>query len=183
MNKYVFIILVSGFSCGQKENHEQKETIAENKSEAKTADKVRVEIFNDVESTRAKLSTVGIGDLGKWRDDEMGGFMSITSYYTFVESELNNLAYYLESDNSNYVTSLKLVLNINNKAGKGQALTKLTEVTEKTFNVLSLPLPDELLKSIKNEKPLIIDGENFTSELKLEKSKIDSWTIKITTKK
>ena len=109
--------------------------------------------------------------------------MSITNYYTFGENELNNLAYYLESDNSDYVTTLKLVLNINNKSEKGQALNKLTEVAEKTFKVLNLDFPGELQKAIKKEKPLIIDGDNFTSELKLEKSKIDTWTIKITTKK
>ncbi len=145
--------------------------------------RVKVESFNDIEGTRTKLSTVGIGDFVKWRDDEMGGFTSITSYYTFGSNKLNNLAYYLESDNSAYVTTLKLVLNINNKAEKGKALAKLTEVTEKTFNVLNLKLPAELLNSIRKEKPLIIDGENFTSELKLEKSKIDTWIIKVTSKK
>jgi len=182
MNRYIFIILLFGLSCGQKENQEQKGT-TEEKTETLVAARVKLESFNDIDGTRTKLSTVGIGELGKWRDDEMGGFMSITNYYTFGENELNNLAYYLESDNSDYVTTLKLVLNINNKSEKGQALNKLTEVAEKTFKVLNLDFPGELQKAIKKEKPLIIDGDNFTSELKLEKSKIDTWTIKITTKK
>src|SRR5690606_14230632 len=131
MNKYIFIILMLGLSCGQRENQEQKGN-TEEKTETLVADRVKVESFNDVDGTRSKLSTVGIGELGKWRDDEMGGFISITNYYTFGENDLNNLAYYLESDNSDYVTTLKLVLNINNKIEKGQALNNLTEVAEKT---------------------------------------------------
>jgi hypothetical protein len=182
MNKYLFIILLFGVSCGQNKTHENS-VKGDKQSEGKTENKVKIAIFNDVAGTRAKLSTAGIGDLGKWRDDEMGGFMSITNYYTFGDNKLNNLAYYLESDNSDYVTTLKLVLNINNMSEKRPALTKLAEVVEKTFTVLSLELPKELVKSLKAERSVFIDQKNFTTELKLERSKIETWIVKVTTKK
>jgi uncharacterized protein YhfF len=182
MNRCIFIISLFVLSCGQKENREQK-GIKEEKSGAVVSEKVKVESFNDIDATRTKLSAVGIGDLGQWRDDEMGGFVSITNYYTFGKNNLNNLAFYLESDNPAYVTTLKLVLNINNKGEKGQALIKLAKVTEQTFNALNLELASELKNSIQKEKPLVIDSENFVSELKLEKSKIDTWIVKITAKK
>jgi len=45
----------------------------------------KFEPFNKIDDTRTKLSEVGIGQLGSWRDDGMGGYMSITTYYRFGE--------------------------------------------------------------------------------------------------
>jgi hypothetical protein len=182
MNKYFYTLIILFIaSCGQKENSGEQQN---NKAlEVSASRGVRLHCFNDIDKTRSKLSTVGIGELGKWRDDDMGGFISITPYYTFGKNQLNNLAYYLESDNQNYIVTLKLILNINNKTEKIQALRKLSEVTKKTFDVINLKLSDSLLNSIAEEKPVTVDQEDFTSELEFQKSNIDTWIIKITSKK
>ena len=143
--------------------------------------------FNKIDDTRTKLSEVGIGQLGNWKDDGMGGYMSITTYYQFGDASAsngmeNNLAYYLESDNANSIKTLKLVLNINNSSQKKQALTKLGEIADKTFKQLAAEIPKGLLAAIQTSKSFKADNEKFSTELKLDKSKIDTWKLTIETK-
>ncbi len=143
--------------------------------------------FNKIDDTRAKLSEVGIGQLGSWKDDGMGGYMSITTYYQFGDASSsngmeNNLAYYLESDNANSIKTLKLVLNINNSSQKKQALTKFSEMADKTFKQLSADTPKGLLDAIQAPKSFKGDNEKFTTELKLDKSNIATWKLIIATK-
>lgn len=142
---------------------------------------VKVKAFNDVDGTRQKLSDVGIGEMRPWLDNG-DGFTSITSYYNFGGGAFkNNLAFYIEGG-ATVVMSMKLVLNINQKQEKKEALQKLSQVTIRTFELLQLPLPQDLRKAIIEARPVIIDGDAFRTELKLKKSKIDTWTVEITTK-
>jgi hypothetical protein len=94
----------------------------------------------------------------------------------------NNLAYYLESDKLNYIKTLKLVLNINNKAEKKQALLKFKETVEMTFKSLSLETPKGLQEAITNAQFFQADNDTFTTNLKLDKSNIDTWKLTIETK-
>jgi hypothetical protein len=147
----------------------------------------KLEPFNNIDDTRAKLSGVGIGQLGDWKEDGMGGYMSITTYYRFgdVSSSTgmnNNLAFYLESDNPNSIKSLKLILNINNQSQKKQALTKFRDIADKTFRQLAADAPQGLLAAIQAPKAFKADNEIFSTELKLDKSKIDTWKLTISSK-
>lgn len=145
--------------------------------------KAQLPMFNDISKTRQALSANGIGTLGEWESDQMGGFMSITPYFQFGGGNIkNNLAYYLESENENYIKTLKLTLNINNKNEKKQALTKFKNLITPTFNSLLLKVPKELIEAVEKENEFNKTEDIFSTSLKLDKSKIDKWTLKIETK-
>lgn len=135
-------------------------------------------LFNDISLIRSRLSESGIGWLHEWKRDEIG-YMSITDYYRFGEPSVqngmnNNLAYYLESKNENYVETLSLVLNINNSAEERQAIERFVQVTKKTFRAIDVYIPGGLLAAIKGKEAFVYEGESFKTKLELEKSKIET---------
>ncbi len=129
-----------------------------------------------------KLSAVGIGELGKWRDDEMGGYMSVTPYYQFGDSDvLNNLAYYLESDNSSSIKTLKIVLNINN-GDKKSALSKLGDTIGKTYRALGMEPDTNIINDLKFGQELKRERDTYKMRTEVEKSRIETWKFVIETK-
>lgn len=144
--------------------------------------KRKLMIFNDINLMRLKLSENGIGRLREWRSDDVG-YLSITDYYRFGEPSAqngmeNNLAYYLESENENYVETISLVLNINNSAEERQAIKRFIRVTEKTFQTVGVHVPGRLLAAITKKEEFIYDGESFRTKFVLEESRIE--TMKLT---
>lgn len=165
-------------SCGNGSTQTTNETEV-----ATTSSVAKLDIFNDINKTRQSLSENGIGNLGEWKSDQMGGFFSITNYFQFGGGTMqNNIAYYLESEDESYIQTAKLTLNINNKSEKKQALTKFKDLTTATFKSLSLEIPKELIESIDAEKEFESSNNIFSASVKLDKNKIDTWTLKITTK-
>lgn len=190
------IILVSTFlativtSCGSSNGDKTSnadttvpmETTTPSETSLLTTSKVKFEPFNNVDDVRQKLSAVGIGELGRWRDDEMGGYMSITPYHQFGNgTPPNNLAYYLESDKSNSIKTLKLVLNIND-GNKKAALAKFTEVIGKTCTALRIPPDTKIMAAAKVGKELSAESGTYTTRTELDKSRIETWKFIITTK-
>jgi len=158
------------------------ETTIPSETSSPTVSKVKFEPFNNVDDVRQKLSAVGIGELGRWRDDEIGDYMSITPYYQFGGGEIpNNLAYYLESDNSSSIKTLKLVLNINN-GNKKAALSKFVETIGKTYKALGLEADTKIMNEAKFGKELSAESGTYTARTELEKSKIETWKFIIATK-
>ncbi len=173
------IILSSCGTSGTKEQNDQ--------SSQKNEMSAKIEVFNDIDQTRQTLSQNGIGELGTWKSDGMGGYMSITSYHEFGTNSTgmkNNLAYYLESESEDFVDKVKLVLNINNENEneKDQALTKFKNLTEETFRDLSIDMPKDLITAIDNEKEFQFENEKYSTTLNLDKSKIDTWKLIIDSK-
>ena len=132
------------------------------------------------------MSKNGIGDLRRWRGDELGWFSS-TDYFSFGKQSntngmQNNLAYYLESKQNSFVEELKIILNINNANEKKQGLVKLKTITQKTFKNLNLDIPKGLLTNISIGKEFRAENEYFVTKLELDKSKIDTWKLTIVSK-
>ena len=176
-------IILTFISCGSSEtktSSEKKDPSTSENTSSKA--KVKFEPFNNIEDTRQKLSAVGIGELGTWRDDQIGGYMSITTYHQFGGGNIpNNLAYYLESDNQDNIKSLKLVLNINS-GNKKVALTTLAETVDKTYQALGLTPNNQIIALIKAGKETKAEKDTYTEQVKLEKSKIETWHFIIKTK-
>lgn len=144
--------------------------------------KVKVAAFGDVVQLQKTLSQNGIGELRKWRDDEAGGFISSSDYFSFGSSAngmQNNLAYYLESPKSQFVQQLKLILNINNKAEQVKALAMYSLVVEKTFKSIDVQLPEGLLDACKSGKEFNGSRGQISVTSKLSKSRIDTWKLTI----
>lgn len=178
----VILLFATSFimtSCGNSSTQ-----TADNKTaKVATSPKVKLDIFNDINKTRQVLSANGIGNLGEWKSDQMGGFFSITNYFQFGGGAMqNNIAYYLESENENHIETVKLTLNINNKSEKKQALKKFKDLTTETFKSLSLEIPKGLIEAVNSENEFESSNDNFIATVKLDKSKIDTWTLKIKTK-
>lgn len=172
-------------SCGNSKSDQSLPGGQEDSIAATTSLKVKTDIFNDIEKTKNLLSQNGIGELKTWRSDEMGGFMSITDYFQFGSTATgmkNSLAYYLESDNVGYIRTVELALNINNKGDKKNAITKFKETVEVTFRSLALEIPKGLSDAITKETNYQADSDTFTTNLKLDKSNIDTWKLIIETK-
>lgn len=138
--------------------------------------------FNNIDDIRLKLSSVGIGDLNRWEIDEVGDYASFTSYYKFGEGyNPNNLAYYLESNNANSIKTLALVLNINN-GNTASALIKFAATINKTYKALGLIPTKQVMNAAKNGKEVKVNVETHIEQIKLEKSRIETWKFIIETK-
>ncbi|MBC7948995.1 MAG: hypothetical protein H7Y42_14010 [Chitinophagaceae bacterium] len=181
-----FVVL---FSCNSvttddKFAGENKRDTVESSKLSPNADtsKSSLPLFNDIDGIRSKLSNVGIGELKEWRDDQIGGYMSITNYYQLGdELPPNNLAYYLLSDNINYIREVQLVLNINNQQRKS-ALNTLANVAKKTYAALNLPVESRILTAIKSGREIEIEKSTYIEKVILQKSNIESWQLIIISK-
>lgn len=108
--------------------------------------------------------------------------MSVTPYYQFGGGDLpNNLAYYLESDNSRSIKTLKLVLNINNRIKKS-ALSKFAETVDKTYKALGLTPNNQIMNAAKSGKEMKANKDKHSERIELEKSRIETWKFIIETK-
>ncbi|WP_276371918.1 hypothetical protein [Chryseolinea sp. H1M3-3] len=174
------------YSCSSsnKDNNPEPDTAAqvETKVLPKASSKVKFDPFNNVEDVRQKLSAVGIGELGEWRDDEKGGYMSVTPYYQFGDGDMpNNLAYYLESDDSSAIKNLRIVLNINNGDRKS-ALLKLGDIIEKTYRALGMESDTKIINELKFGKELKSESDTYRTRTEVEKSRIETWKFVLETK-
>jgi len=139
-------------------------------------------IFEDIDQVRNSLSSVGIGELGEWKEDGMGGYMSITSYYQIEgdnRSIPNNLAYYIESIQSDRIESIKLVFNLNNPKTKTSATEKYKDVALQTFKVLNIELPKDVQDAISNLKENSTKTDKVLISHSLQQSNITTWTLTI----
>lgn len=175
---FVFLIYVVGLFT------DENKTSSNNTKTEQISNTAKLPIFNNIENTRIALSGNGIGNLSDWKSDQMGGFMSMTPYFQFGSGmPQNNLAYYLESKDESYIQTAKLILNINNKSEKKQALSRFNEITNTTFKSLLLEIPKGLNDAIEKSKEFESNSETFSTSLKLDKGKIDTWTLQIETNK
>lgn len=145
--------------------------------------KAKVEIFNDFDKLRAALEKNEIGTLRKWRFDGYG-WIAASDYYSFggksIENGMqNNLAYYAEGDNKSFVKELKLILNLNNSMQKNLALKKFDKVVRETFASINLKLPIGLSSNLQSQREFNAESKDFTTELILDKSRIDTWKLVI----
>lgn len=147
----------------------------------------KINIFNNVEKTRNKLSNNGIGSLSSWKYDFEGGFQSITNYHSFGKENVkyglsNNLAYYIVSKNEYYIKKLQIVLNINNKSEKELGLIKFKELIVKTYQCLELELPVNFLDVIGKIDKFEYEDLVSISDLEINRSNIDTLVLSIKTK-
>ena len=144
----------------------------------------KIKEFNNVEGVISKLSNNGIGILRGWKKDELGWY-SFSDYYNFGSNSnglQNNIAYYINSRQKEYVNEVKLVLNINNKNETKNALSFLNKLFEKTLKSLEITVPDNFHQNVLNREEFKYTNEAFDINLKLDKSKIETWNILIESK-
>jgi hypothetical protein len=144
------------------------------------------QIFNEVSKVQSKISSIGIGKLKQWRKDSYS-WISSTPYYSFGSASKahgmqNNLTFYLESKNENFIETVKLVLNINNSAEKTQAVALFDKTSQKIFSALELKQPNGLSTAIKSGDNFTSDNTDYIVTLTIDRSKIDTWKLEIEAK-
>jgi hypothetical protein len=90
-NFALIVIMASSCNSSDIENYNQKYTAtpveshmsSENSPHATS--KVKFDLFNNINDVRQNLSTVGIGELGRWRNDEMGASSVLHLIMNLVE--------------------------------------------------------------------------------------------------
>jgi hypothetical protein len=147
----------------------------------------KFEPFNDVVDAKTKLSQVGIGKMSDWKENGNATVGSTTTYYQFGDASAsnnmkNNLSYYLVSQSYHSIDKLMLILNINNPLQGDEAIKMFRATAISTFKQLSTPIPDGLLAAIDSLKYFKSDNDKFSTEINLEKSKIDILKLTIETK-
>ena len=172
------IIVVSG-SCNLHTGTNTKTTV-------KVTGNRKFEPFNDVDNAKAKLSKVGIGQLSEWKENGNSTISSVTPYYQFGDASSNgmknNLSYHLKSQSYHTIDTLTLVLSINNSLQKKEALKKFSEAIQSTFSQLSTDIPAGLLSAIDSSSNFKSDKDKFSTEIKLDELKIETWKFTIATK-
>ena len=164
------------------DTNDKMETTSASEASSTTASKVKFAPFKNIDDVRQKLSAVGIGELGSWRDDQMGGYMSITSYYQFGGGDQpSNLAYYLAGDNSSSIKTLEIVLNINH-GDKKRALSKFGETIRKTYKAVGLEPDTKIINELKFGKLLKSESGTYKARTEVEKSGTETWKFLIETK-
>ena len=180
------IFAITLLSCGNNKKTENavEEVVETPKSNPKS--NMKIKLFNETTNLLNKLSKNGIGKLEQWKNPEEMGWGSSTNYYQFGEKKdgvgmQNNLAYYLEGEENN-AKNLLLNLNVNNPKDKREAVKLFLKSTEKTFKTLEIEIPKALLEAIKNGKDFHSENDNFTTDFKIEKSRIDTYKLEIVSK-
>jgi hypothetical protein len=149
-----------------------------------TVEMPKIKIFNFISILQQQLAKNGIGELTPWIE-YYSGYSSLTNYYSFGKLNFglrNNLAYYLESENVEYVQKLKLVLNINHKGEKLSALRFYAEMVEKTFQSIQITMPQGLFAACVAGKDFNREQATFIVTSQLTQTKIDTWELVILSK-
>lgn len=175
------ILVVVIYACnGNQDANPKSGNAAE--TEMKGTSKAKFKPFNNVEDIRVKLSAVGIGELSRWQADGMGSYRSITPYYQIGTGvPPNTIACYLQSNDSSFIQTLKIVLTINNSDRKS-ARSKLGTVIGKTYEALGMEADTKIISELKWGKELSAEAETYRAGTKVETSPVETWTFLFQTK-
>ena len=146
----------------------------------------KIKVFKDIENLKQLLSKNEIGGFRPWRYDGYK-WISFSDYFNFGTprkgSNLqNNLAYYISSDDEHFAQEIKLVLNITNPEESKDALGNFIRIALKTFSVLDLTPPQNMLTSLTDSVEFEHEDENYLWGLKILKSNVDSRSLTIRSK-
>lgn len=151
------------------------------------SNKVKLPLFNDIQTVIRSLSDIGIGELDEWHKSYAGDdcYLSITSYYQFGIDDLtkipNSLAFYLTGEET-YIQQLEVILDIGYGQDNYQAIEKFIEVLGLTFNSLNIPISDDLINSIIEDREYNAQYETHSVALDYEKfERIENYTLSIKT--
>lgn len=182
MNKFLFISLILLSACADTSEEtsaidipsvSQKSVSVAPPSNASNS----YDPFTDVEMTRHNLSITGIGELSPWKDDGMGGYMSITDYHLL--SNGNNIAYYLTGSGPYNISRIDLVLNINGE-GKPEALKEFADAVRRTYDLLNMPENPALVQAAHSGQQKKATKSKYTEAVSLDRSNIETWKFSLT---
>ena len=113
-------------------------------------------------------------------------YLSMTSYYQFGIDDItkipNSLAFYLTGEET-YIKQLDVMLDIGYEQDKSQAKRKFIEILQQTFNILEIPLSDDLISSLSEDKWFEHEYETHQVSLSYDNfERVEKYTLSIVTK-
>ena len=146
----------------------------------------KVNIFNDSNKLRERLSENELGKLSNW-EYVSSSYISQSKVYetdspTNTDEDSNVITYYLESKDTSTVEKIRLVLIINNIKGKAIALKRLSSLTNKTFIAMSQNMPNGLINAISKSEEFNFENDTIKIALSIEKRETYSLEVIIESK-
>jgi hypothetical protein len=143
----------------------------------------RVSAFNSVHKLQNRLVALGTGTIRKWRTSHNEWIY--TADYREIgppgpEGLPTNLVLFLESPSPDYIQALTIKVNLNNRAEKWQALQMYSDVAEKVFAVIGLPVPQGLKEAMQTGKPFDDTNQQRLIKNSFDSGNVDAWTLRIT---
>ena len=93
-----------------------------------------------------------------------------------------NIAYYVTGDSATRANSIKIVVNVNNRATKAVAKQRLLSATKTLFAKLGKQPPPAMLAAITGDKPFVARQPYGRIAYEIEHGKIDTLTVSIAPK-
>ncbi|MGF7219098.1 hypothetical protein GGR92_005278 [Spirosoma lacussanchae] len=126
-----------------------------------------IEKFNNVADILKSLELVGVGQLRKWRKDEIG-WISSTDYYEFGEPDAygmkDNVAIYLQSKDESYIEDVRLNMNQRNKNHIEESYQFYLKKVDLVFRALELNVPEGINDRIKQKENFIYETDRYIIE-------------------
>lgn len=146
----------------------------------------RIKLFRNIDNLILKLSDNEIHNFRPWRFDGYR-WISFSDYYYFGDQPQknilqNNIACYISSSVETYAQDLKLILNIYHHAEKLNAVNTFTRLALKTFSILDLIPPQNLLTSIATGVEHEYENDIHFTRIKVVEAHVPSWRVVIESK-
>lgn len=146
----------------------------------------KIKIFRSIDELIDRLSGTEISNFRPWRFDGYR-WISFSDYYYFGTTTdkaalQNNIACYISSACEMYAQDLKLILNIYNSDEKAVAVNTLMRLALKTYSVLEVAPPQNLLTSISTEHEYEYDDDMHFTRIKVVKAHVPSWRVIVESK-
>lgn len=149
----------------------------ENTSQLKSS----VAAFNAPQTLITALSDNGIGKLESWKAYDEGVYMASSDYFQTgtpgKNGIANQLSYSVIGNSKNYVSSVELILIVNNKEDINNALLLIEAVTTETFKDIHRDVPNGLMNAIKKPQNFSYDTANFRIKLHEEWNGLSEWHL------
>lgn len=143
------------------------------------------EFFSQPQKLCSALASEGLST-GGWKAStgEENTWLCMTQLLPFgavsANGSKNNIAFYVNGENSARAYDIRIKININNPKDKKSAFTHLSKMTNTLFKTVGEPVPEELDMALSKQQPTSLNVSYGRVELILEPGRIESYKVVLT---
>ncbi len=134
------------------------------------------------------LENVGVST-GGWKSSKSfpGEWVCLSQLVSFGHTAPNgmenNIALYINGTSRSRADDIRIKINVNNASERAVAFSRLSAAVREFFEFASTPMPAELVKALKAQRPGSWSTEWGQAELILEPGRIESFKVVLTDQK
>ena len=146
------------------------------------------DFFADPEGACSALEYLGVPS-GGWKPSrafpgEWGCLSQLVPFGSDSSNGMkNNIALYVNGTSRSRADDIRIKINVNNPSEKSAAFSRLTAAAQKFFTIAKTPMPAELARALKAQRPGSWNTEWGRAELVLEPGRIESFKVVLTDEK